>query len=838
MGQKQIPVVKRSLFSWVFVGNMKLQILLALIVITMVFISVVPLEIQKRIVNQAIKNRDLDLLIQYCTIYLVAIVSTSGMKFLINGLQVYIGQRTLAHLRKDLYAHILSLPIGFFRKTQPGTVISSMVTEIAAAGDTVGIIFAGTLTSVLTLVVFAVYLFYLNPVLAGVSMGIYPFVLLVVPQLQKRVNSSNKKRVNITRTLSNKIGESINGIHEIHGNGAFAIESRKFARIVDRLFRIRVIWNLYKFGVKVTNNFFSNLNPFFIFLLGGYFVMNGKLELGSLIAFLSAQEKISDPWKELINNYQQYQDSIVRYKRTMKLFDVKTDHVIDTADREPYVLSPAIEVKNLVFETEDRIRLLNGINFTLKPGEQLALVGFSGSGKSTLAQCINQLYRYSSGHVRIDGKEVTDMTKMDIAANIGFVSQSPFIFNGTIEDNILYSCAANLRGSDQGNRDKLPSLDDIIALLHQTGLFVDVLRFGLNAVLDSDTEKELARRLVEVRRNFQENFSEELSDIVEFFDENQYLHYSDIATNITFGTARKQGFLNANLASNEYFMAFLDEADLTRPLMTLGAEMSRQIVDILGELPPDNMFFNQSPIPYSKLDDYKQLVKRLDGRRIHDLSRQDRRMLLEPALGFIPGRHKIAGFPQLLENLILEGRAMFKQKILEDDPEAFSFYDISEYIVSQSILDNIFFGRSKTKSPKDQERVNKYIVRLLVEEDLLEKIIEIGTQFEVGDKGDNLSGGQKQKLALARVLLKRPAVLIMDEATSALDNKSQARIQQFLETSWDKGGTVIAVAHRLDIIKKYDYIAVLKAGEIAEIGSYDELIEKKGMLYELEFGQG
>ncbi len=77
---------------------------------------------------------------------------------------------------------------------------------------------------------------------------------------------------------------------------------------------------------------------------------------------------------------------------------------------------------------------------------------------------------------------------------------------------------------------------------------------------------------------------------------------------------------------------------------------------------------------------------------------------------------------------------------------------------------------------------------------------------------------------------------LMDEATSALDNKSQTRIQNLLENRWKGKSTVIAVVHRLDIIKNYDHVAVMKAGKIVEMGSYDDLISKKGMLYELEFG--
>ena len=113
----------------------------------------------------------------------------------------------------------------------------------------------------------------------------------------------------------------------------------------------------------------------------------------------------------------------------------------------------------------------------------------------------------------------------------------------------------------------------------------------------------------------------------------------------------------------------------------------------------------------------------------------------------------------------------------------------------------------------------------------------MGMQYRVGSKGENLSGGQCQKLAIARILLKEPKVLVMDEATSGLDNESQARIQNLLETQWKDKSTLIAVVHRLDIIKNYDKIAVMKAGKIIEMGTYDELMNQRGVLRELVKGK-
>lgn len=158
-------------------------------------------------------------------------------------------------------------------------------------------------------------------------------------------------------------------------------------------------------------------------------------------------------------------------------------------------------------------------------------------------------------------------------------------------------------------------------------------------------------------------------------------------------------------------------------------------------------------------------------------------------------------------------------------------------ILGESILNNIFFGQIKTDLPQAQDKINKAIIHLLIEEDCLEDIAQIGMVFQAGSMGDRLSGGQRQKLAIARVLLKQPRIVIMDEATSALDNKSQSRIQRLIETRWRGKRTVISVVHRLDSIKNFDKVIVMKAGKIMEIGSYDQLIEKKGGLYELVHGK-
>jgi len=836
MDRKEIPVVKRSLFSWVFSGNIKLQIILLLVIIITVFTRVVPLEMQKRIVNEAIELRDTDLLMLYCVIYLVAVVCASGLKYLIKLLQTLIGQRTTADMRNALYGHILSLPLSFFRNTSPGSVVSSLVSEPTLPGNFVGMAVSVPITNLLTLLAFAGYLFWLNPLLAAVSLSIYPIVVFLVPALQRGLNRANRNRVDTTRELSGRIAESMDGIHEIHGNGAYGIENRKFARIVDRLHRIRITWTLYREGMKTANNFFVGLGPFLVFILGGYLAINGQLALGALVAFLSAQERLYDPWKELIEYYQVYQEASVVYDRTMSQFDVAPEHRLEPVGRDPYDLAPSLEIQDLSFVTESGIRLLDGINLSLAPGEHLALVGASGSGKSTLARCIGQLTKYTGGHVLIGNREVADLTRRDMVQNVGIVAQSPFIFDGTIEDNLLYACQARAPVTD-GDSPPQPSLDDMIEALQQTGIFVDVLRFGLNSTLAYDRHGDLVASIIRIRGNLLTDFREALAGYVEFFEEDRYLHFSSVLENLAFGAPLRESFSDANLPGNDFFIRFLDEADLNRPLLALGAQLSERTVDIIGNLSPDKVFFEQSTIAPEELDEYKSLIQRLKRTRLHRLTDDDRERLLRQALRFTPGIHKIAAMPGLLENLILEGRALFREQMQREDPDAFSFYQRSDYIFSETILNNIFFGKMKTAGPQAQERINQSIVQLLIEEDLLETIIGMGLQFQVGTRGDRLSGGQRQKLAIARSLLKEPRMLIMDEATSGLDNTSQARIQNLLESRWKGRSTLIAVVHRLDTIRDFDKVAVMKAGRIVEMGTYEELISQEGALYELTTGR-
>ncbi len=834
------PITRRSLYSWVLGRNLKLQLVLLAVILLTVALRVFPLEMQKRVVNTAIALKDHEALLLYCGLYIVAVVLAGALKYGLNVLQSYVGERTLLEIRARLFEHVLSLPLSFFRRTSPGHVTSALVQELAPVGDFIGTAVAVPVVNVLTFLAMAGYMVHLNPLLALISVCIYPVDMLVLPLLQRRFNLVNRRRIRRMRDMMAVTGESVAGIQEVHANAAIPVEGAKFGEHLRGLFATNMRWATLKYGIKFTNNFFQSLGPFTLFLLGGWLAIRGRFDLGALVAFLSAYEKLYDPWKELIDFYQTFQDSRVRYTQVMETFDQEPEHALTPRGREALVLDGSLAVRDVSFAVAGGIRLLDGVNLDLRPGEHLALVGFSGSGKSTLAMVVAQLYGASRGRVLLGGRDVAGLTKFDVAANVGVVNQHPYIFSGTLRENLLYSCRAlRLGGGACKGADGEPDLDALILAVQQVGLFVDVLRFGLAAVLDPERDAELMRRAVEARARFQSSRREELAGDVEFFAPGAFLEYSSVAANILAAQPLRDDFRTSGLPGNRFFLDFLDREGLTPALLALGRDVTLRAVDVLRSMGGREELFADSPIPREEFEAYAALALRLEragGDWPASLGEADGRLLLRLALEYVPGESRLSSVSSDLRGRILAARPRLMEAVRRERPGAVAFHGEADYNASRSLLDNILHGRIKSDSAGAQDRVEQLVMQLLIEESMLEEVVARGLEFDVGSQGDRLSGGQRQKVALARAFLKEPPVLILDEATSALDNASQSRIQNLLAMRFRGRSTVVSVVHRLDTLPGYDRVAVLRAGRVVEQGTYDALMANKGALYDLVHG--
>jgi ABC-type multidrug transport system fused ATPase/permease subunit len=848
-------ITKKPLFYWILHKHRGLQLFLLALIIASLFFKVYPLEMQRKIINVAISLKNLDLLYLYCALYMGAILTASLMKYYINVLQAIIGQKILIRMRQELYNHVLRMPLQYFHRTQTGIIISAMTSELNAIGAFLGGALAIPIASLLTFVTFIGFMIYLNPILGLLTMLIYPFEFIVIPLLQKRYNVHNRKRVHTIRSMANLVNESVSGIHEVQSNSSFQLEQSKLDILIKKLYKTMRKLFIVKYGIKFSNNFFQSLGPFLLFLLGGYLAIHGQFTIGALVAFLSAYEKVYDPWKEIIEYYQMYQDAQVRYRQIMETFDMPEENLIDIPAGETAVtLQGKIEARDIGYKINNDIQLLEEISFDLHAGNHLALIGFSGSGKSTLSHLLSQLLNYTAGSLKIDGYDVEKLSKLDIARNISVVAQHPFIFTGTVSENLLYSCKA-LQAADMNI--KLPEREKILDMIKEVGLEADVIRWGFRSVVPPEKARLLAPKILAMRRIVNDTLRHDFENMVEFYNAEAFLEYSTIGQNIIFGEY-PSSHSSDHLLARKSFQTFLKTTGLDAVLLELGRNIADTTVNLLRDMHDDEYFFQGSPMEPDEFDFFQAITRKLKKSEINHLSRNEHDALLKLALLYIPGKHKIFTITEDIRATLLQARNTYltkvekinleqcrdgtiQQQILplaqhqrqpEKTEEDFIPFCSSQYLYRHTLMDNVLFGTVIDREAI-RTQLSELAIRHFSEQGLLDEILAIGLEFHVGSKGDNLSGGQKQKVALARALLKATPLLILDEATASLDNSSQTKIQRYIDNNLKGNTTVVAVVHRLDMISGYDHIIVMKAGKIVESGTYDDLLQEKGVLHEL-----
>jgi putative ABC transport system ATP-binding protein len=732
---------------------------------------------------------------------------------------------------------------------QPGTVISAMTAELNAIGYFLGGALAIPLTSLLTFVVFLGYMFVLSPPLALMTLALYPFEIFLIPMLQKRYNRLNKERIKTVRSMSNVVNEAISGIHEIHAHASFPLEEKRIRDHIMDLYSLLKRLFIVKYGIKFSNNLFPSFGPFFLFLVGGWFAINGQFTLGALVAFLSAHEKVYDPWKEILEYYQGLQDAQVRYRQIMEIFDLEPEHRLLPEGRDVAEFSGAINLKNATFSVGGHIRLLDRITTSIGAGEQIAIVGFSGSGKSTLILCMDQLYSLTSGSISYDEYDIAELSKADMNRNITLISQHPFIFTGTIRDNLLYG----VQSLAMTGRGELPGLNRQLQAIYDTGLEEDVVRFGFQAVLSRECCAPFKEKLLAIRHDIARQLHEKFADVVEFYDMDSFLRYSSIRDNLIFGDCPTGKFDIENLPKIKQFMLLLQETGVKEPLLRLGHTLALKTIELLDECRNDDFFFRYTPMKQEEFKEYAKLVEQY-GNELPP-GKEERYKLYILALRYIPGLHRVADMDPSLEEKIVRARKLFLKNVARvrmklhtlDSSDIFCFqcekqnlaspfmpFCPNQYLYQRSLLENLLFGVMKTRKPMGDELSN--LLYSLLAKDVLDDVLNVGLDFHVGSQGDRLSGGQKQKLAIARAFLRDTPIIFLDEATASLDNVSQRRIQDVLEAKQSEGKTVVSVIHRLENAASYDRILLLKNGALLEEGTFAELLAKKGLFYELVAG--
>ncbi|UNK71218.1 ABC transporter ATP-binding protein [Microbacterium sp. H1-D42] len=429
------------------------------------------------------------IIVAVMVIYIGSALLSWVQGYVINVIMV----RTMWRLREDVEAKINRLPLSYFDKVQRGELISRVTNDIDNITQTMQQSLSGALTSVLTVIGVLVMMFSISWQLALVALVSLPLMGVIFgvigPRSQKAFGIQWRK----VGRLNARVEEAFSGhaLVKVFGREQDALDSFQVEN--EELFQASFRAQFLSGIIMPAMTFVGNLTYVGIAVLGGLMVANGNLRLGDVQAFIQYSQQFSQPLSELGGMAAVVQSGTASAERVFDFLDAEEQE--PDAEDAPTVTDGrgVIEFEHVAFSYSEDRPLIKDLSFQVEPGQTVAIVGPTGAGKTTLVNLIMRFYELDSGRILLDGQDISQMTRDDLRGRTGMVLQDPWLFGGTIRENIRYG---NESASDE----------EIIAAAEATYVdrFVHSLPEGYETVLDEDASNVSAgeRQLITIARAF------------------------------------------------------------------------------------------------------------------------------------------------------------------------------------------------------------------------------------------------------------------------------------------------------------------------------------------------
>ena len=443
----QMPKVTKELLVRIlsYLKPYALQFCIVFVVILIsAAIGLLPSIITGKIVDEALVNKDLALLIKLLIAAFCSMLVSQIIGVLENYINAWISQKIVSDMRNEMYNHLLYMPHSFFSTEKQGDIITRMNTDISGVSTVVSGTLSSIVSNIATVVTTLVALFSMSPKLAIV--GIFVIPLLVLPT--KSIGKTRYELLNKGQDKKDEMNQLITETLSVSGSLLVKIfakedeEYEKFKKTNDEVSQITMTEQRSNSWFRVIMGMFTQLGPLLIYFSGGLLIIkewDPALTVGTITATVSLINRLYRPVESLLNIG-------IDFTRSLALFN----RIFDYLDKENKITSPVngkrIDFKNkdivydhVAFSYEPDKQILKDVNFTVPGGKVYAIVGPSGSGKSTIVNFIPRLYDVDEGSVSIGGINVKDFDLKYLRQHIGIVTQDTYLFNGTILDNLMYA---------------------------------------------------------------------------------------------------------------------------------------------------------------------------------------------------------------------------------------------------------------------------------------------------------------------------------------------------------------------------------------------------------------
>ncbi len=862
--------MEKSIYKYILRHTTRDQVWLVLLTAASMPLVYYSLEIPKLIINKAIGGGNvvfslfgyevtqIQYLLLLSFVFLALVIINGGMKYVINVYRGVLGERMLRRFRYTLYSRVLRFPLPHFKNLSGGEIIPMVTAETEPLGGFIGDSIALPVMQGGLLITYLSFIFVQDFWLGIASIALYPPQIYLIPRLQHKVNQLSKRRVQNVRKLSDRIGESVSGIADIHANDTGHFERADVSRRLGIIFTIRNEIYRRKFFIKFLNNFLAQLTPFFFYSIGGYLVVTNQLSLGALVAVLAAYKDIAPPWKELLKFYQISEDVKVKYAQIIEQFaphGMTEPALLGVGSQPPQPLTGEIRASRLRY-VEEGATQVDDFDFTLGDDRHSAIFSQDGSASDELMQLLARLLAPTSGSIQVGDADLQHLPEAVTGQRIGYCSAASRLFNASIRDNLYYglkhqpqtqaetennerrqaikealASGNSIQDSEAewmdirlaGAADQTEFTRIVHAIIQCVELDDDLLTLALRTTEAIDIPAELAERIVTLRDQLIDRInSVESGAVVEPLDAGKYIHNLTVEENLLFGSPTDGSSAAEFLAANPLAGEILQRTGLRQALGDIGLTLAGLMVELFSDVPDDSELFDQfSFIKAADLPEYRQLLAEVGSEGTAALSAEQRAKLLAVSFQLCPARHRLDLITPPLQEKVVAARSEMMDALGTDGAQV-RFYDRGRYNRGMSVQENLLFGKIAYAKGHLQPRVTEIIKDTLKHTGLHDKIVLAGLNCPAGAGGSKLSAVVRQKLTLARALLKNPDILIINNALSELDGKRFARIlDRIIELR--RGRNLIWALNDPAMLPKFDRVLIAEQNKLLHDDSAEAL---------------
>jgi len=449
-------------------------------------------------IDKYVSHKDFNGVLFYGGILLCMYLGALVTSYFQTKLMGSVGQRMLYTLRNAIFNKLQQLPVDFFNQNKAGDLISRVNNDTDKLNQFFSQSLMQFIGNIATMVGAGVFLLVINIKLgaAALSPGIFILIFtLVTSAWVKRKNAVSLKSVG---GMSAEIQESLNNFRVIIAFNRRDYFRKRFDEANQDNYRTAIGAGLANNVLLPVYSFFSSMAQLMVLAFGIYLISIGDIGIGGLIAYLSYATLFYNPLRQLATLWANFQLAMAGWDRISQILSLETNLVkLNSNVVEPS--APLLEFRNVHFGYVEGQEILHNISFKLEKGKTYALVGPTGGGKTTTASLIARLYDPTAGTILLDGKDLRSYDPIDKTNKIGFILQEPFLFTGTVKENILYGNAL-YRDYTNEQLEKVitdANLESLLALFEQ-GLETKVVSSGDSVSLG---QKQLIAFMRAVLRN-------------------------------------------------------------------------------------------------------------------------------------------------------------------------------------------------------------------------------------------------------------------------------------------------------------------------------------------------